>query len=227
MQEIIIAIDLEYWVQALNIKINYIMITKDEILQLEYKTLMEQYKASRDEMNGLLSSSRQIITLVFTVISVFTGIAIYFKTNTPLAFLFLSLFICMVTWVQLRYILLIRRLSAYISNVISPRIQVIFKELSGNDNLLIGDLLSWEKNWQSPGKNIWKMFLFPVLGSGFGIPLLVSLLIIIFYFKFIPDMATIDWTLIILNIIAIIYSSVLGFLIEYNKFGMHYKRTNK
>ncbi|HAN78181.1 MAG TPA: hypothetical protein DCQ31_10615 [Bacteroidales bacterium] len=195
------------------------MLTKDENLQLEYKTLLDQFKAARDEINGLLNSSRQIVNIVLSVLSIFIGISIYAQTKLPVAFLFLSLFLCMITWIQIRYILLVRRLSSYIENTIAARIREIHKELSGNYTAEINPL-GWESNPKGQMKTLWKLLLIPVLGSGFGVPFLSAIISVWIFCSLSPEKTSFEILFIGADVAALVYTLTLGVLIEFFNLGI-------
>jgi hypothetical protein len=195
------------------------MLKKDEILQLEYRALLDQFKASRDEINGLLSSSRQTVNLVLSVLSIFIGISVYAQTKLPIAFLFLSLFLCMITWIQVRYIILVRRLSSFIENKIASRIREIHSELY-EDNLTLINPLSWELNSKSQMSTMGKIFLLPALSSGYGIPILAAIISITIFFNLTPEISGIEIFIVIIDIIVLVYTITLGILIEFFNLGI-------
>ncbi|MBN1427243.1 MAG: hypothetical protein JXB07_02585 [Anaerolineae bacterium] len=193
--------------------------SKEEHIQLEYTTLMEQYKAARDEINGLLEASRQMVGLTFTVISLFLGVSAFVETKMPIAYLILPFFLYGLTWVQLRHILLMRRASEYIATTVAPRVRDLLKALSPNSSLDTSHILDWEERWQSPGMRKGGLWLLPVLGAGYGLPLFAAVLSLGAYFLLVPIVPFLDWVLIVANLVGLVYSVILGFLIEFRRFG--------
>ncbi|MBN1310939.1 MAG: hypothetical protein JXB30_05910 [Anaerolineae bacterium] len=190
----------------------------EEQLKLEYATLMEQYKAAREEINALLDSSRQMVGLTFTVISLFIGVSAFVEAQMPIAYLILPFFLYGLTWVQLRHILLMRRASVYIAKTVAPRVREILQALSPGSSLDAGHILDWEERWQSPGERRGGLWLLPVLGAGYGLPLFAALLSLGAYFLLTPAVSPLGWVLIAANLVGLIYSFILGFLIEFRHF---------
>jgi len=193
--------------------------SKEEQLKLEHSTLMEQYKSARDEINSLLNASRQIVNLTLTVISLFLGISIFVEAKLPLAFLILPFFLYGLAWVQMRHILFVRRLSAYIAKAITPRIREILREISPQDPIDTEHILSWEGTWQSPGRRKGGILLLPVLGASYGLPLFTAVLSLIAYLFSVSAIPITGWILIGANLAAFSYSLILGFLVELRRFG--------
>jgi len=193
--------------------------TKEKQLDLEYSTLMAQYKSARDEINSLLESSRQVVNLTFTAISLFIGASAFFGAKFQEAYLILPFFLYGLTWVQLRHILLMRRASGYIAKLIAPRIRVILQDIFPKSHLETSHILNWEEGWQSPGQRKHGFFLLPVLGAGFGLPLFAAILSLGVYLLGASPIYPRDWALIIANLAGLSYSIVLGFLIEFKRFG--------
>lgn len=198
---------------------------KEEQLKLEYSILVEQYKAARDEINALLDASRQVVNLTLTAISLFLGVLAFVEAKLPVIFLVLPFFLYGLDWVQLRHILLMRRLSAYIAEALAPRIRGIIREISPKDRLDTSHILSWEEKWKSPGRNSRGLFLIPVLGASYGLPLFAAILSVSAYFFLTPTISYVEWILIAINVVAFFYSLVLGFLVEFLRFGQEYEST--
>lgn len=193
--------------------------SKEEQLTLEHATLLEQYKAARDEINALLDASRQVVNLTFTVISLFLGVSVFIDARLPIAYLIMPLFLYGITWMQLRHILLMRRASAYISRDITPRVRQILSDLSPENRLDTSHILNWEEVWRSPGQRKWGLLLLPVLGAGYGLPLFAAVLSLLVYVFLVSPIPLLGWFLVLVNIIGLSYSIVLGFLIEFRRFG--------
>lgn len=203
--------------------------SKERQIEMEYSTLMAQYRAARDEIDGLLGASRQIVNLAFTVISLFLGVLTFTEARLPVIYLILPFFLYAVVWVQLRHILLMRRASAYISESIAPRVREIINQSYAQKKFQTNHILNWENEWKSPGQGKDIIFLLPVLGAGYGVPLFAAVLSLIGY-VYISPVSTIsygEWILIIVNLIALFYSITLGFLIEFRHFGQKFVNTGQ
>jgi hypothetical protein len=191
--------------------------SNDEQIKLEYATLMAQYNAARDEINGLLDASRQMVNLTVTAISVFLGVLTFVEAEWPLVFLILPFFLYGLVWVQLRHILLMRRLSRYIATVIAPRVREIVAALGPATDT--SHLLSWEASWQSPGAQPGGVWLLPVLGTGYGLPLLAAVTALVAYPVIVDSIPVEGWLLMMANVIALAYSLALGYMVEFRRFG--------
>jgi hypothetical protein len=196
--------------------------SREEQLKLEHATLMEQYKAARDEIESLLDASRQVVNLTLTAVSLILGASVFIETKLPIAFLILPLFIYGLVWMQLRHILLMRRASAYIAKAIAPRVRRILKEMSPEKTIETEHILNWEEGWQSPGHRKGGVLLLPVLGANYGLPLLAAALFLVAYIFSVSAVHIAGWILIGINLVALIYSITLGFLVEFQRYGQDY-----
>lgn len=193
--------------------------SKIEQLKLEHTTLLAEYNSARDEINALLDSSRQVLSLTLTGISLFVGVLSFTETIAPIVFLILPFVLYGLTWVQLRYILLIRRSSTYIAQIIAPRVREILAEISPQNEISIGQVLGWGEKWQSPGQRSGGLWLLPVLGSSFGMPIFAGILSVVGFLISVSTISVVEWVLIVLNVFAIGYSLTLGFLVEFRSLG--------
>ena len=148
------------------------------------------------------------------------GVAAFVDIKFPIVYLILPFFLYAVAWVQLRYILLMRRTSAYITVTIAPRVREIIQELS-KKTIDLTHILNWEEGWKSPGSRQNGIWLLPILGAGYGLPLFAALLLISVYFFSVPKISGGAWILITINFLAITYSVILGFIIEFKRFGQN------
>jgi hypothetical protein len=197
--------------------------SREEQLKLEHSTLMEQYKSARDEIESLLDASRQVVNLTLTVISLILGASVFIETKLPIAFLILPLFLYGLVWIQLRHILLMRRASAYIAEAIAPRVRSIMKEIFPEKAIETEHILDWEEKWQSPGRRKGGVLLLPVLGANYGLPLFAAVLFLVVYIFSVSVVSVAGWMLIGINLLALIYSIVLGFLVEFRRFGQDFQ----
>ncbi len=197
--------------------------SREEQLKMEHSTLMEQYKAARDEIESLLDASRQVVNLTLTVISLILGASVFVEAKLPIAFLILPLFLYGLVWMQLRHILLMRRASAYITEAIAPRVRNILKEMFPEKTAEPEHILNWEEGWQSPGRRKGGVWLLPVLGASYGLPLFAAILFLVAYIFSVSVIPIAGWVLIGINLLSLIYSIVLGFLVEFRRLGQGYQ----
>jgi hypothetical protein len=202
-------------------------INRELQLQLEYATLMEQYKAGRAEIDALLDASRQVVNLSLVLITLLLSLLAFFESSIessmPFAFLILPFFLYGLVWMQLRHILLMRRASGYISQSIAPRVRQIIQEISPAGPIDQRGILNWEEEWKSPGKRRGKFFLLPVMGANYGLPLFAAVLFAGMYYFYFSQMTWLSWVLIGLNALALLYSLYLGYVIEFKRFGQEYR----
>ena len=170
----------------------------------------------------LLVASRQVVNLTLTVISLILGASVLIDMRPPIIFLILPFFLYGLMWTQLRYILLVRRAAAYISDVIAPRVRSILQEIYPDEIVETKHILDWEERWQSPGHRKSGILLLPVLGANYGIPLFTSIVLLFLYISSSSGLSFFSLFLIAINIIAIIYSIFLGFLFEFRRFGQDF-----
>ena len=191
---------------------------REEQLKFEHATLMAQYRSTRNEIEALLDASRQVVRLTLTVISLVLVALTFFEAKLPIAFLIVPFFLYGLAWTQLRHILLMRRASAHIAETISPQVRRILEGMSPENTTGMGHLLNWEEEWQSPGRRQGGLWLLPVLGANYGLPLLAAVLSVVAYGFSVPDVRLAGWVLIGVNALALIYSLVLGWAVEFRRF---------
>lgn len=191
---------------------------REEQLKLEHATLMAQYRATRHEIEALLNASRQVVNLTLTVISLVLIALTFFEAKLPIAFLIVPFFLYGLAWTQLRHILLMRRASAHIADTIAPRVRRILEDVSPDKTTAMDHIMTWEEGWQSPGRRRRGVWLLPVLGANYGLPLLAAVLSVAAYGFSVPRVRLIDWLLIGVNGTALIYSLALGWSVEFRRF---------
>lgn len=194
--------------------------SKERGLELEHATLLEHYNATREEINGLLDASRQVVAMTFTLISLFVGVLVFVEEEYARVLLILPLFLNGLAWVQLRYNLLMLSASAHIANVIAPRVRAILHALSDDPQAEFDHILNWEKSTRSHGHRKFGWLLLPVLGSGYGFPLFAAVLSLIAYVAIVSEIKTGDWLLLAINLAALVYSVVLGYWVEFRRLGL-------
>jgi hypothetical protein len=84
-------------------------------------------------------------------------------------------------------------------------------------------ILNWEEGWQSPGHRKGGVLLLPVLGANCGLPLFAAALFLVAYIFSVSAVPIAGWILIGINLVALIYSITLGFLVEFQRFGQDFQ----
>jgi hypothetical protein len=78
--------------------------------------------------------------------------------------------------------------------------------------------LNWEESWQTPGRRQRGILLLPVLGANYGLPLFAAILSLLAYGLSAPVISGAGWILVAVNVMALIYSLVLGYMVEFQRF---------
>jgi hypothetical protein len=198
-------------------------VSREDQIKLEYDTLLEQYRVARAEIYGYLESSRQIVGLTLTAISLFLAVLAFVKAELPVIFLVLPLFLHGLAWIQLRYLLLTRRLQGYIARTLAPRLRVLLAEIAPDHRLDPGAILAWDVNLHNlpiaPRGPVQFVLLLPVLGASYGLPLAAACMSLAAYFASGPDYLPGEWLLLALNVAALTYSLLLGYWVEFRRLG--------
>lgn len=192
--------------------------SREQQRQLEHATLMAQYRSARDEIESLLDASRQVVRLTLVVVSLVFGTSVFVEAQVPLLFLVVPLFLYGLVWTQLRHILLMRRASAYVAEVLAPRVRSLLEEMGPDEPVAMDHILSWEEGWQSPGRRKGGLLLLPVLGASYGLPLLAAVMSVAAYRLSVSTVTLQGRILMGLNALALIYSLFLGGLVEFGWF---------
>ena len=115
-----------------------------------------------------------------------------------------------------------RKASAYIAQVIAPRVRAILQENSADATGDFEHIMGWEQGVQSPGQRSRGWLLLPVLGAEYGLPLFAALLSSAAYVFSVSEVTAGDWLLIAFNGALLVYSAVLGYLVEFRRFGLEW-----
>jgi hypothetical protein len=189
--------------------------------EIEYLTMIEEYKVLKNEMISNLASSHQIANLAFVGIGVLISVTPFIiQSNLPVIFLIAPLFFYALTWAQLRYTFLVLDMGDYLRRNLRPEIQRILNEIPPSKKHDFENILSWELQGKNPtrlrqSKRLKFLFL-PVAGANFSIPLLASLLSVTAFLVITSSLthSTLEVVLIAINSLALVYSAYWGFRAE-------------
>ncbi len=192
-----------------------------EQIKLEYDALIQEYNSLRNELIATLESARQVTNytfvltgLLFPTFPLITGYLSQTKTGTILFIIPVVFYI--LAWTSLRYTILCNSLSTYIRDHIAPKVRECLVELGTaterNDRIF---------RWEDKGKNTLKKYgklYFPIAGAHYGLPLLGAVLVVvitlIFYNTYALTLSSLDYALIITNLLLLIYSCFWGIKVE-------------
>jgi len=200
-----------------------IMTKKDEQLQTELSTLLEEYRTLKTEIVSNLASGREIATLTLTTIGILVAAAPFIiNLQVIIIFLIVPLLFYILAWSQLRYTYLVLDMGAYLRSVIVPKIHWLIKEVQVDKERDISYLMSWEFPGKGPSRlrqtKLLKILFLPIAGANYGIPLLAAVLsvstFLILTFQTSRIVSIVEILLIVVNIIALIYSAFWGYLAE-------------
>jgi len=174
--------------------------------QIEVEVLLTEYKACREEMLKQLESAFVTTNITLAGIGVVFSIASFvIDANLTVIFAFFAIVFHVVTWIQLRFVLNVYKISNFLAQEIGPRIRNLFQKRSKKE---YDYLLSWELYARkSPGDN--KLWRFPIEAARYGLPLLVACTLSL---TFILNMnksgfiASINYSIIIVLVFLLIYS---------------------
>jgi hypothetical protein len=197
---------------------------REEQLRLEHATLMAQYRAARDEIDGLLASSRQVVALTLTLMSLILAGAAFIEAKMPIMFLVAPLFLNGLAWTQLRHLLLMRQASAYIADRIAPRVRVLLEEMVDGESGGMEYILDWEEGWRGPGERRRRILLLPVVGATYGLPLFAALVFLLAYGLSVSQVTILEGMLIGVNVLVLLYSGAMGWLVEFRGFERVFER---
>ena len=192
--------------------------------QLELEMLKDEYKVLKNEIVSNLESGRQVMGITVASIGALIALGkIAVDAGLVDVFLIVPFLFYALAWTQLRYVFLVLDMGVYLRNEIAPRVRNLLKRSvpDSEHDQDFDHILSWENKGRSPIggiKNSLYRFLFiPIAGANFGIPLLAAIFSIITFFIFKNNtMGTtcFEKILILLNVIAVVYSSIWGVVAE-------------
>ncbi|MCI0561664.1 MAG: hypothetical protein MN733_24510 [Nitrososphaera sp.] len=188
---------------------------KDELLKLEHATLLEEFRAARENMLFDVGLSRQIINITLTAAGILVvGAPYIIQSDLPTLFLIAPLVFYPLAWSQIRYLHISNVISQYLLTVLIPRIQRVLKELSPDKDRDFDSIMSWEA-YLGAAERRYGLILLPIAGGNYGINLLAVMFSICGYFVVVYEksqpITTLDLILIIINVILLLYSIGLGF----------------
>lgn len=188
---------------------------REELLKLEHATLLEEFKTARENMLFDLGLARQIVNLTLAAAGILVaGTPYIVQSNLPTLFLIAPFVFYPLAWSQVRYLHGTKILGKYQLTVLVPRIRKVLKELSPDESREFDSIMSWEAYvgtaYNRPG-----LIFLPVAAGNYGINLLATLFSVCAYFVFVYQklqiITTLDWILIVANILLFSYSVFLGF----------------
>ena len=190
-------------------------------IELEYNTLMEEYKALRDEIISTLEAARQVTNYTLVLASLVTAalpsISEYIgRTKSGTIILIMPVIFYFLAWSALRYTILTNSLGSYIRDKIAPRVRICIS-ISANTDKIDRTLFTWEDK----GKNTldkYGLFYLPIAGSHFALPLFGALALLTSYTVFVLEQQIVlpwyDILMGVANVLALIYSAFWGIKVE-------------
>ncbi len=187
-----------------------------ERVKLEYNTLMEEYKALKEEMNAAFDAGRQIVNYTFILTTALVGALaiipeLITQTNDATVLLVIPAIFYLLAWSTLHYKAWAMKLSNYIGKIIAPEIEKCLNKLPSIDPK-VSDVLNWEREERGKMMKDYGVQYFPLAGAHFGSPLLGAVFSIATYFyvtrfsiPHIPN-STFEIPLLIINLICLLYS---------------------
>jgi len=197
---------------------------QDKSIQMQFDSLLEEYRTLKLEIVSNLEASRNISNLTLTAIGALIALTPFIINNDAIfLFLIAPIFFYGLAWSQLRYIYLVLDMGAYLRNTVIPGIHRVLS--SSRKNRHIDEIMSWElpgKNPTSLRKNkLLRILFLPIAGANYGIPILASAfsaLAFVFLSKLNSQaFSTLHIAMLTINIIALIYSAFWGFQAEFRR----------
>jgi hypothetical protein len=183
--------------------------TRKEQINMEYNTIIEEYKALRSEILSVLDSSRQMVNVTVTAIGILiAGSPWIIDKKLPSLFLIASLFLFYLSWSQIRYLYFSDRINEYLKSYLIPQIRRLLAELAPDCKNDFESVMIWEEQWRLRYK---KPIMIPTAFALYGFPIFASIILFFAYFNYISDISSsFDYLMIILNIVSFMYSIALG-----------------
>jgi hypothetical protein len=185
-----------------------------EQLKLELNCRLEEYRALRAEIVSTLTSAYQTTNLTLIAIGVVIS-GSKFTLETPILLISASLVFNVLLWTQLRYEQAVLNMSNHIITTVTPAIRKILEDISHRENL--NTLLSWESSGREHNHSD-DVFLYPIEGARYGLPLLSAIFTFFAYLIFCYVNNQFSYTINILlsglNFILVIYSVVVVFKVR-------------
>jgi hypothetical protein len=196
--------------------------TPKEAIEIELNVVLEEYKTLREEMLTNIDASRQVLNLTLTGTGLFLAISpLFIQSQLPILFLTVPFVFYAMAWAQLRYVLLIHDISDYLREVIEPRIRKNLSELAPTTDRDFSAVLGWSNRGGGLLQHHKSIFILPIAGANYGIPLLAAVFSVVAYFvivfRGVESITVPGWFLLALNACALVYSVVWGFRVEFKK----------
>lgn len=187
---------------------------KEEYIQLELNTLIEEFKSIREEMSSDINHARQVVNITITASGILVASVPYIiQQGLIIIYLIAPFLFYPLAWSQIRYLNNNYANREYLEDCLIPTVRRIFRELNpskGNNNfnyILGGDefFLEVEK------KN--RLVLLPVSMGNYGINVLSILFagFAYFYWRGNSQISTLEILLIIANVILFLFTVYAGF----------------
>ena len=195
-------------------------ISPKEVIEAELKVVLEEYKTLREELLANIDAARQVLNLTLTAVGVFLAVSpLFLQSQQPGLFLVVPFLFYAMAWAQLRYILLGHDISNYLRKVVEPQVRGNLSELAPTVQRDFSLVLGWSNRGGGLLKHHKGIFVLPIAGANYGIPLLAAVFSMVAYFVLVFSgggaVLMLDWLLLALNAGALIYSMVWGFRVEF------------
>jgi hypothetical protein len=193
--------------------------TSIEVIETELNVVLEEYKTLRAEILANIDASRQVLNLTLTGIGAFLVISPRFiESRLSILFLVVPFVFYAMAWAQLRYVLLTQVISNYLRETVEPQVRKNLAEISSTAGRDFSAVLGWSNRGGGLMQHRNSIFLIPIAGANYGIPLMAAVFSIAAYFVILFrgswTMSALDWVLLAINGCALVYSIVWGFRVE-------------
>lgn len=196
-----------------------------ERIKLELGLMTEEYKALKAEIDQNLGSGRQVTALSLTALGLLiAGAKTLIDSGAHTLFLFIPLVFYALAWSQLRYVAMAQEMGRYLRGELTKKARDLLRDHpGGGSGMRFDHIFKWEKEGRGPtrlykGPRFW-LFL-PIAGANFGIPLLGAVFSVgLFLVSAGPAraVAPLEWVLLGVNALALVYSAVWGWVPEQNR----------
>jgi hypothetical protein len=197
---------------------------KDRI-KLELGLVTEEYKALKAEIVQNLGSGRQVTALSLTALGLLVaGAKPLADAGAHTSMLLIPLVFYALAWSQLRYVAMAQEMGRHLRAELARKARELLREHpEGGAGARFDHVFKWEKEGRGPtrlyeGPRFW-LFL-PIAGANFSIPLLGAVFSLgLFLVSVWPTRAAtpMEWVLLGLNALALVYSVAWGWVSEQNR----------
>jgi len=187
---------------------------QEELIKLEHNTLLEEYRAIRQDILFNVGTYRQAVTLTLSAAGILVASAPYIiQSNLPIIFLIAPLIFYVLAWIQMRYLIVYYNLSEYLDNILVPRIRRILARSKSKRSGDFDSIMSWETYFGRIDRRYMLLFL-PTVAGSYSINLLACVLSLGAYFAHIIQTSQpiqwIDVIAIVTNLLLLAYTVFLG-----------------